>query len=106
MSHPIDTTFDFRTDAFGRDPDVQSPTLRRYHKLLWSKPLPGGRLFNLDDTTPGVYLHHRSDLGEFFLSSDSVIPTFTRRAALKHIIEQFSEAANERPAPSDTPSAA
>ena len=26
----------------------------------------------------GVYLHHRSELGEFFLSSDSVIPTFTR----------------------------
>lgn len=36
----IDTAFDFRTDTPpGRDPDSHSPTLRRYHQLLWSKPL-------------------------------------------------------------------
>jgi len=74
----IDTSFDFRADAGGKDPDVYSPTLRRYHKLLWSKPLPSGSLFDLNDTVRGVYLHHRSERGEFFLSSDSVIPTFTR----------------------------
>ena len=34
--------------------------------------------FDLDDASRGAYLHHRSALGEFFLSSDSVIPTFTR----------------------------
>ena len=50
----IDTSFDFRTDAFGKDPDTFSATLRRYHKLLWSKPLSGGALFDLDDKTPGV----------------------------------------------------
>lgn len=44
---PIDTSFDFRTDESGKDPDAYSPTLRQYHKLLWSKALPGGRLFNL-----------------------------------------------------------
>lgn len=88
----IDTTFDFRTDAGGKDPDTYSPTLRRYHKLLWSKPLPSGQLFLLDDTTPGVYLHHRSDLGEFFLSSDSVIATFI---SLRSITEHFPEADNE-----------
>ena len=74
----IDTSFDFRTDASGRDPDAYSATLRRYHQLLWSKPLPGGAMFDLDITTPGAYLHPRSDLGEFFLASDSVIPSFTR----------------------------
>jgi len=74
----IDTSFDFRTDAGAKDPDVYSPTLCRYHKFLWSKPLPNGQLFGLDDSVRGVYLHHRSSLGEFFLSSDSVIPTFTR----------------------------
>lgn len=62
----IDTSDDFRTDAGGKDPDTHSPTLRRYHKDLWSKPLPSGALFDLDDTTPGVYLHHRSGLGESF----------------------------------------
>ena len=60
----IDTTFDFRSDAGGHDPDSRSPTLRRYHRLLWSKPLPNGELFDLDEATPGVYLHHRSPLGE------------------------------------------
>jgi len=68
----IDTGFDFRDDSFGKDPDQVSPTLRKYHKLLWSKPLPGGRQFELDDTTPGVYLHHTSELGEFFLLQDLV----------------------------------
>lgn len=91
----IDTSFDFRTDAAGKDPDSFSPTLRQYHRLLWSKPLPSGRLFHLDDTVLGVYLHHRSELGEFFLSSDSVIPTFTRWGSLRHIVELFSEKENE-----------
>jgi hypothetical protein len=91
----IVTSFDFRTDAYGKDPDTDSATLRRYHKLLWSKPLPGGALFDLDDTTPGVYLHHLSDRGEFFLSSDTVIPTFTRWIALKPITEQIPDTEKE-----------
>lgn len=37
----IDTSFDLRTDASG-DADTYSPTMRRYHRLLWSKRLPGG----------------------------------------------------------------
>jgi hypothetical protein len=91
----IDTSFDFRSDASGKDPDAYSPTLRKYHKLLWSKPLPSGRLFDLNDTVPRVYLHHGSELGEFFLSSDTVIPTFTRWDALKRITELFTEEENE-----------
>ena len=91
----IDTSFDFRTDAGGRDPDRYSLGLRRYHRLLWSKPLPSGALFELDDTTPGWYLHHCSDVGEFFLSSDSIMPTFTRYVILKHITGQCPEEENE-----------
>lgn len=91
----IDTSFDFRTDASGKDPDAYSPTLRRYHKLLWSKRLPSGHFFDLNDAIRGVYLHHRSDLGELFLCSDSVIPSFTRWKSLKHITELFTEEENE-----------
>jgi hypothetical protein len=91
----IDTSFDFRTDASGKDPDSHSPTLRRYHRQLWSKPLPSGARFDLIDTTPGAYLHHRSELGEFFLASDSVIPTFTRWASMQRIISQIPEVENE-----------
>src|SRR5215475_3961752 len=72
-----------------------SPSLRLYHKLLWSKALPSGRLFDLDDTVRGVYLHHSSELGEFFLCSDSVIPTFTRWLSLRRITELFTEEENE-----------
>lgn len=91
----IDIAFDFRTDADGKDPDSHSPTLRHYHRRLWSKPLPSGECFDLSDTAPGVYLHHSSSLGKFFLSSDSVIPTFTRWKALKPITERLSESENE-----------
>ena len=36
----IDTKFNVHSDANGGDPDISSPTLRLYHKFLWSKPLP------------------------------------------------------------------
>jgi hypothetical protein len=42
-----------------------------------------------------VYLLHRSALGEFFLSSDSVMQTFTRWPALRPNTEQFPEPENE-----------
>ena len=89
-SRPIDITFDFRSDTPpGKDPDTRSPTLRRYHKRLWSKPLPCGVLFELVDTTPGVYLHHHSpQLGQFWLASDAVVPTFRKEARLAHVIGQ------------------
>ena len=55
----IDTTFDFNTDANGGDPDSTSPTLRSYHKYLWSKPLPNGEMFELSIKS-GTYLFHHS----------------------------------------------
>jgi hypothetical protein len=67
----IDTTFDVRTDAGGKDPDSHSRTLRRYHRLLWSRALPGGAHFDLD-----AKLHHKSDLGEFWLASDGIVHTY------------------------------
>ncbi|WP_156253631.1 DUF6994 family protein [Pseudactinotalea terrae] len=75
-SGPIDTAYDFRRDATTADPDQSSPTLRRYHQLLWSKPLPDGRVFTLDTTTPWAYLYHLSEAGEFFLSSDSITHSY------------------------------
>jgi Family of unknown function (DUF6994) len=84
----INIAFDFRTDTPpGCDPDIRSPTLRRYHCLLWSKRLPGGETFGLAER--GYYLYHHSELGEFTLSSDAVMPCFLRYpAALQPIREQ------------------
>ena len=74
---PIDIAFDFRADTpEGGDPDHDSKTLRAYHKFLWSKPLPSGRVFELDDAYRREYLYHNSTLGEFFLTSDAVVASF------------------------------
>ncbi len=83
----FDPAFDFQTDATGRDPDSSSPTLKTYHKRLWSKPLPSGDLFELDDTTPGAYLHHESARGEFYLTSDSAVPTWTRWLRMAAVLQ-------------------
>ena len=89
MRSEIDITFDFRQDTpVGKDPDTHSKTLRRYHKLLWNKRLPCGTFFELDDTVPGHYLHHRSAVGEFSLSSDAVIPTFKWHKRIQALIPE------------------
>ena len=85
MTAPIDINFDFYSDTPpNKDPDSYSPTLRSYHKLLWSKPLPSGAQFELVDTTPYVYLHHKSELGEFYFSSDAITHSY------KHVIKMSS----------------
>jgi hypothetical protein len=82
----IDTTFHMESDARGKDPDSHSPTLRLYHQLLWSKTLPDGAPFDLD-----AKLHHRSDLGEFWLSSDAITHTYRnweRPAQLAEVVSR------------------
>lgn len=89
----IDIAYDFRRDTPpGKDPDTHSPTLRRYHKLLWSKPLPNGVMLDLDDTTRGHYLlHHSDELGEFSLSSDAVVASFRYVPMVQDEPEQLKE---------------
>lgn len=88
----IDTSFDFRTDVGGKDPDSPSTTLCLYHKLLWSKVLPSGALFALEASTRRPYfLHHRSELGEFSLTSDSITHTYRKWARMQHIMREFSK---------------
>jgi hypothetical protein len=92
MSQKIDTSFDVRTDAGGKDPDQHSATLRGYHQLLWSKPLPNGTVFELDVATPSVYLHHKSELGEFELSSDSIVHPYDYWMRTADLIKQVPQA--------------
>lgn len=61
----------------GKDPDKFSPTLHRYHRHLWSKPLPDGTPFTLIDDRPRGYLCHSSTLGTFDLSSDAFSNTYS-----------------------------
>lgn len=82
----IDISYVMTTDARGKDPDSYSPTLRSYHRFLWSKELPNGRLFDLDEK-----LHHKSDLGEFWLSSDCIGRTFCMLEEFQPIVKQFPQ---------------
>lgn len=83
MNNEIDITFDFRTDSNGGDPDSKSPTLKRYHRLLWSKDVPSGGRLILNEK-----LDNTSDIGKFHFSSDSIIHTFSRWEKYKYIIEK------------------
>ncbi len=88
MRDALDITFNFYSDTpKGGDPDSRSPTLRRYHKLLWSKALPSGRVFKLVDSRPNSYLYHESDLGQFFLNSDAITHSYRTAKRIAHIIK-------------------
>lgn len=82
----IDIEFDYRSDSNGKDPDLYSPTLKQHHKLLWAKPLPSGQIFSLEEDL-GHYLVHRSELGEFSLSSDTISNSLRHQKGMKEIID-------------------
>ncbi|MDD3480439.1 MAG: hypothetical protein WAN90_07735 [Dysgonamonadaceae bacterium] len=91
----IDINFNFFSDAKGGDPDSTSPTLRKYHKILWSKPLPNGKPFNLTDNKKGVYLYHTSELGEFFLGSDAITHSYKNHKRKQWLTIQIQDEVNE-----------
>ena len=90
----IDTTFNVYTDAKGGDPDSTSPTLRLYHKFLWSKPLPNGQTFELTNKS-GIYLYHNSGLGEYILGSDAITHSYKNHTRKKWLTTQIQDDVNE-----------
>jgi len=88
----IDPTFDFRTGIkLGQDPDKYSKILQTYHKKLWSKELPNGKMFDLSESGSGTLLCHRSRLGEFSLSSDSISHSYIFTKRMQYFIGQLDE---------------
>jgi hypothetical protein len=107
----INTNFNFQAEANGRaqsdtqphklvydqdgvadwyrgdkDSDRRSPTLQEYHRLLWSKHLPGGQTFTLTKIGQNR-LKHNSKLGEFILSSDrATTVTFAKAKGLSESV--------------------
>ena len=86
--HKIDVNFDMRTDSQGLDPDASSPTLKAYHKILWSKDLPNGDDFTLTDQKG--YLLAKTSLGYIDLGSDAITHSYGewKRNHMKELIEQ------------------
>jgi len=97
----IDINFDFQAETLDkngnfRDSDKFSPTLQEYHRILWSKKLPNGQLFDLTKISDNR-LYHKSKLGEFYVSSDWGVATMNGWQRTKafitdvdpHEIEEF-----------------
>lgn len=76
----FDDDYNFFDDTpAGKDPDSHSPTLRRYHRLLWSKPLPDGQPFELQARRAlSPYLVYEADGTSFVLGSDAITSSYTR----------------------------
>jgi hypothetical protein len=96
----IDITFDFREDFQNFDDkkidlDRDSPTLKKYHKILWSKTLPNGKMFNLQDDKAGAYLYHESELGQFFLGSDAISHSYKKHKRKKWLTSQIPETVDQ-----------
>lgn len=86
----IDTSFNFYSDATGPDPDSSSPTLKKYHKLLWNKALPDGKVFTLSDKAAESYLSHHSVEQVINLSSDSISNSYRSKKRLSEILKDLS----------------
>ncbi|MBK8851792.1 MAG: hypothetical protein IPN73_16810 [Saprospiraceae bacterium] len=91
----IDITFNVYTDAIGGDPDRTSPTLRYYHKMLWSKKLPNGEQFDLTDKISGVYLFHGSRLGDLLLGSDAITHSYRNHKRKTWLTQQIQSEVQE-----------
>ena len=74
-----------------KDSDRHSSTLQEYHRILWSKPLPNGEMFELKKADQNR-LHHSSHLGKFILSSDrATTMTFARPKGLIDVVSHLPE---------------
>lgn len=79
----IDIHFDVQTDSKGPDPDSGSPTLKAYHQLLWSKPLPNGQEMKLRIEKNCL------KWGDMWFGCDSITASFLHwRFPLKEYVEQ------------------
>jgi hypothetical protein len=91
MDTVIDVNFDFGRDTpLNKDPDAYSKTLKTYHRKLWSKRLPDGSEFTLEEKG---YLYHRSQLGEFYLGSDAITHSYKNTKGLSTIVAQVPDVA-------------
>jgi hypothetical protein len=95
LNLPIDITFNFYSDSGGKDPDSHSPTLKKYHKILWSKPLPSGKIFTLSDTESDSYLTYNSAQEKVSLSSDSISNSYRDKKVLSSIIKDLTKEVEE-----------
>ncbi len=84
----IDTTFDFRSDSQGKDPDAHSATLRRYHRYLWSKLLPNGEYLNLEEINSTLVFRFNMQTLKF--GSDSISNSYIGTKKVAHLTDEVA----------------
>ncbi|MBE6900813.1 MAG: hypothetical protein E7479_09205 [Ruminococcaceae bacterium] len=82
---------DFWSDITGigggnSDPDIFSPTLQKYHQILWSRQLPNGEKMCLSIGSGSNYLTWNN----FRFGSDSITASF-RYKKYKYMLEQLTK---------------
>lgn len=82
----IDTSYDFRLDSNGRDPDSYSPTLRKYHQYLWSKKLPNGEFLELEEVKSTLI--YRFNMQTIKFSSDSISNSYIGTKKIAHLHDE------------------
>ncbi len=85
----IDTSFDFRSDSNGKDPDAFSPTLRRYHRLLWSKQLPIGERLEIEEINSRLV--YRFNMQTLKFGSDSISNSYIGTKKIAHLNSQITQ---------------
>ena len=99
MDKKFDVTFDFTTDTPNYwecfyagenrpDPDANSPTMRQYQQILYSKTLPNGENFELKQgNSSDKYLCWK----DFCFGSDSIINMYIHHRTLKTLINDVKK---------------
>lgn len=92
----VDVSFNFRLETPGnRDIDWYSPTLKRFHRNLWSKQLPNGEQLDLQPGGPGKYLLADVATGRQWWSSDSITNSYLHATSRVPIASAHSELAEQ-----------
>lgn len=98
----FDEAFNFETDhprATRPDADSDSPTLRRYHQRLWSKPLRSGAMFALEAPTArsqGYLIHTDASGGQLWFGSDAITNSYTRWLRPKALVKAIAALSEEQ----------
>ena len=85
----IDTLFDFRSDSNGKDPDAYSPTLRSYHRFLWSKQLPIGERLEIEEINSELIFRFNMQTLKF--GSDSISNSYIGTKKISHLSGQIAQ---------------
>jgi len=85
----IDTSFDFRIDSNGKDPDAHSSTLRSYHRYLWSKQLPIGEFLDIEDINSKLV--YRFNMQTMTFSSDAISNSYIGTKRVTHLNGEVSQ---------------